>query len=115
MSVAYTEIFNVENLKIVLKNKRYFMSLMRNELFEQSDYCPFTLCEKYLAKSKNGSVEVKYFQHNDKGRLFAVDSLSLQCLPREIRATIANDLYYDIDMVNAHPILVEYIARVMLN
>lgn len=115
MSVAYTEIFNVENLKIVLKNKKYFMSLMRSESFEQSDYCPFTLCEKYLAKSKNGVVEVKYFQNNDKGRLFAVDSLSLQCIPREIRATIANDLYYDIDMVNAHPILVEYIARVHLD
>lgn len=114
MSVAYTEIFNAENLKIILKNKKYFTSLMRKESFEGSD-CPFTLCEKYLAKSKNGTVEVKYFQHGGKGRLFAEGSLSLQNLPREIRATVANDLYYDIDMANAHPVLVEYIARVHLD
>ena len=114
MSITFTEKFNVENLKIILKNKDYFKKLLRPESVSD-DYDTFKICEKYLKKSKNGMIDVTYRQNDNKGRFYAEGSLSLQNIPREIRGSIANDLYYDIDMVNSHIVLVEYICRIQLD
>ena len=75
------------------------------------------LFRKYVAKSKKGSIKgtkkvnVSYKQNNNIGRYFACGSLSLQSLPREIRHTIANDYYYDIDISNCHPVLLCQYAK----
>jgi hypothetical protein len=37
--------------------------------------------------------------------------MSLQTIPREIRHTIARDYYTDVDMVNAHPVILEYLCK----
>lgn len=37
--------------------------------------------------------------------MFARGSLSLQCMFREVRNTIARDYYHDVDMANAHPVI----------
>ena len=39
------------------------------------------------------------------GRRFAVDGLSMQSMAKEFRHTLAHDLYHDIDVVNAHPVI----------
>lgn len=56
-----------------------------------------------LYKSKLASAEVRYaYSRNAKsGRRFAKNSLQSLC--RVLRHTIAKDLYYDVDVVNAHP------------
>tara|TARA_R100001163_G_C5066052_1_gene204264 strand:+ start:1271 stop:3643 length:2373 start_codon:yes stop_codon:yes gene_type:complete len=74
--------------------------------------------EKYLrlAKKGNGKVEVKYTPANHGyGRFFAKGG-SLQSFRREIRHTMAKDLYHDIDVVNAGPIMLyQYCLKHSLN
>jgi len=50
-------------------------------------------------------ISVKYFYDKNKeiGRVYPEKSLSLCSIRREIRHHLSKDLYYDIDMVSAHP------------
>lgn len=62
----------------------------------------------YYKKYKNGTVPVKYaYSKNleDKGRVYAEGALSLQSLKKELRCALSSEYYWDIDMVNAHPVL----------
>jgi hypothetical protein len=54
-----------------------------------------------------GAVNVSYACAKGKvsGRQFARDSVSLQCIKRNVRHTIAGEIYRDFDMVNAHPVI----------
>lgn len=65
---------------------------------------------KYKSKINNGYIQVHYnYSKNlqDKGRLYARDSLSLQNIKSEVRHFISNDIYEDIDIDNCHPTLIE--------
>lgn len=68
---------------------------------------------QYKKKLKEGRVQVNYFYSKiGLGRLYAEHSLSLQNFKKEIRHTLASDTYIDIDMVNAHPvILMQYCKK----
>ncbi len=57
--------------------------------------------ELYHSKLKSKKVEYHYTARLNSGRRFAKNSL--QGLSRKLRHTIAKDIYYDIDIVNAHP------------
>jgi phage/plasmid-associated DNA primase len=57
--------------------------------------------ELYNSKMKSNNVEYHYASRLKSGRRFAKNSL--QGLSRKLRHTIAKSLYYDIDIVNAHP------------
>lgn len=46
-----------------------------------------------------------------KGRVYADGALSLQSFSKKIRNTLARGLYHDIDMVNAHPIILRGICE----
>ena len=67
-----------------------------------------TILKKYLKKISGGSVKVDYKQNNKLGRYFAKNALSLQNISRPIRHTIAKDFYQDIDMKNAHPVILAH-------
>ena len=58
---------------------------------------------QYLNNSRFGKIKVHYKQNKSYGRFYAIKSLSLQNIPREIRHTIAKEYYVDIDIKNAHP------------
>lgn len=63
----------------------------------------------YYLKRQNKSIPINYyFSKNScrKGRLYAQNGLSLQGFKKEIRHALAKDIYYDIDMENAHPTLI---------
>jgi hypothetical protein len=45
------------------------------------------------------------------GRLYADGALSLQSFSKRIRNTLARGLYHDIDMVNAHPIILHWLCE----
>ena len=63
---------------------------------------------RYKQHMCNGFVPVNYlFSKNagNFGRLYAENSLSLQNFKKSIRHALAKDIYLDIDMVNAHPVL----------
>ena len=75
--------------------------------------------DKYYEKSRNGNsgvgcLRVKYFQNckdSIRGRLQAFESLSGQNMVREVRHTIFNDYYIDMDMDNCHPVLTVWMCN----
>jgi hypothetical protein len=100
-------------LKYIIDNKEKFGSIIKKKnhgLKNDFDYDPFDLAENYLNKSRNGSTKVSYKQNNGIGRYFAVKSLSLQSLKKEIRQTIAEN-YIDLDIENCHPCILKFICE----
>tara|TARA_R110002126_G_scaffold189385_1_gene337681 strand:+ start:400 stop:2868 length:2469 start_codon:yes stop_codon:yes gene_type:complete len=57
--------------------------------------------EFYQSKKHSSQVSYKYSSRMKAGRRFGKNSL--QGISRKIRHTLAKDLYYDIDIGNAHP------------
>ena len=108
--IQRTEKFNQHRLLYILQNKAKFKKQMRKSCFE-NDHNPFSVIEKYLKKSVNGQISVSYKQNNGVGRFFAIGGLSMQSLPREIRHSIAPSNYNDVDMVNAHPVILAFLCR----
>jgi hypothetical protein len=71
-----------------------------------------TLLRKYYEKANgDGVIKVTYNQRHNTGRYFADGSLSLISMKRQIRQTICHTFYDDIDMVNAHPVILLYLCR----
>lgn len=108
--VHLTETFDQHKLNHILENQYLFKKHMRPNCFE-NNYNPFTILNKYLMKSRNGVVKTEYKQNNGFGRFYAVKSISMQSMPREIRHTLAKDLYADIDVVNAHPVILMHLCK----
>lgn len=108
--LKFKEIFDQHKLAYIIENKDLFKGKMR---IYNDDYDPFLLPERYLKKSKDGEYVATYEQSGNKafGRYFAKGGLSLQSFSREIRHTIAGAFYNDIDMVNAHPVILLHICR----
>ena len=69
-----SERFNQHKLNHILQNQDEFKKQMRPDCFE-NDYNPFTILNKYLMKSQNGTLKTKYKQNNGRGRFHAVKSL----------------------------------------
>jgi hypothetical protein len=72
---------------------------------KKSKYDPFLTITKYLHKSKNGKINVKYIQKNNVGRFIAGGGLSLANMAKIFRHTIAEGYYIDIDIKNCHPVI----------
>ncbi|RLN95776.1 hypothetical protein BBJ28_00020629 [Nothophytophthora sp. Chile5] len=61
-----------------------------------------------------GEINVQYIQNHAKklkGRYLAVKSLSGQAMVREVRQTIFDGLYVDLDMDNCHPVIQVWLCR----
>lgn len=103
----FIETFDKDKLYHIIQNKEKYVVTKSH-----SDNDPFVMARKYLDKSSNGVIKVNYHQkHNrDYGRFFADGSVSLQNITREIRQCIGFDYYDDIDMVNAHPIILQHLC-----
>jgi hypothetical protein len=109
-SKLFIEVFNQDiALKIVNNWDVLIQQLPKDrqfKLIENNTNYDFLLSLKKMIKT-NGINHVKYDQSKnlkDKGRLFA-QTASLQNLPREIRGALTYENYYDIDMINAHPVI----------
>ena len=113
----YTEYINIKaGLKILQNWNDILLKLpekRKNKILETTkDFDPIIHLKK-ICKDKKEIIFTNYkFSKNLKtyGRLFAQNS-SLQGLPREIRNALAYDLYYDIDMKNAHPTLLSQYCK----
>ena len=104
----------------VNRSKLLYMLLKANEgdiVFdsdEQQNNIVINILSKYCdSLDSNGGVMVKYVQKDyGYGRLFQQNGGSLQSMSKMVRNTIASEIYYDIDMVNAHPtILYHYCVK----
>ena len=104
------ETFNPDYLNHIVENFEDFKNQLRwRERYDEID--PFKIIKKYLHRSRNGLVRVNYKQNNGRGRFCAMGSMSLQVIPREIRQTICRDYYIDVDMCNAHPIILQWLCK----
>lgn len=66
----------------------------------------------YNATDPCGTLRTRFLQDGDRGRLHAVKGLSFQGMPRVIRHLLCSPRYLDIDLVNAHPVILsQYCAR----
>jgi hypothetical protein len=64
----------------------------------------------YQRKLVDGTVSTTYSQiKGSNGRMFGKHSF--QSMERELRHTLARDNYYDLDIVNCHPVLLQHYCR----
>ena len=109
----FVEYFNNIKADYIINNYETIKHNFRPETEERLNNInvdSLTLFKKYIAKSNSlnnekSNILVRYTQNNNIGRHFAKGALSLQSLPREIRQTICNDYYIDIDIKNCHPVI----------
>ncbi len=102
-SVVFREKFDSDRLAYILDNPKTYRPLFRDI---DPKYDPFILGRKYLNGSRDGVATVPYFQpRRGVGRFYAKGSLSLQNFKRGVRHAISGEYYFDLDIVNAHPVI----------
>lgn len=67
--------------------------------------------EAYTQNVIDGKAKVTYKRKINIGRVNPDRSLGLHTIRREIRHTLARNYYYDIDIVNAHPVILSQICK----
>ena len=92
--------------------------LMSSNLLKDTFRSPFVKyanekkqLEAYKEIISNGCAKVKYTRKINIGRVNPDKSLGLHIIRREIRHTLARKYYYDIDVVNAHPVILSQICK----
>ena len=92
-----TEIFNANKLNYLINNNPY--ELQPSEI---------TKLKKYLSESNDGTIKRDY--KIKSGRLFA-QGISLQNMNSQIRKSISNEYYNDLDIVNCMPTILKHICE----
>ena len=125
-TVVLTERFSRSKLNFIMENwnDTYVQTTLHNHrsggtkgLDDESNIKQLrTLYNRYRSKAEaDGTIKVIYRQKGSlanrsgeggrSGRYFAEGSQSLQSITRPIRQAICAEYYWDIDMVNAHPVI----------
>lgn len=115
---AFQETVDIETLRLIYKNFDLLQSqLINDDDSEMSNALPThrkpeelkTILKKYInQKAKGNLVNYGFSKTLEEGRMFAYKCISLQGIPRRIRHSIAKDIYYDLDMKNAHPTILSH-------
>ena len=105
----FTERFNADILHSIVENERN----LRNKLYfiPDRENDPFLLAKKILRNSEDGKIKVIHRQINNQGRRVAAGGLSLANLARQLRHAACIDIYIDIDVENAHPVILRFICN----
>ena len=74
-------------------------------------YSPKEIFSKYVDRAYKDRVKVDYLQAFGEGRLCARGALSLQNITRQVRHSIARGIYVDLDVKNAHPVILEWLCK----
>ena len=115
MEMIYVEKVDIVLFKKILNNFDVLFESGKLGRFVDSNYKVIenkesikTIVKKmYLNKIKTNNISYKYVGKETTGRLYS-KTPSLQGISRVIRHSIARDIYYDIDMNNAHPVILRY-------
>ena len=110
---------SLHNIKLFeIYDRKLFDKLLASSILNTDSWNNFENEKDQLEKYKDityeaGLVGVRYRRSNGYrfGRVYPAHSLSLCSLRREIRHTIARDLFVDIDIANAHPALIYQTAK----
>ena len=109
-SSAFTETIDKKLLEKLLSNPN-LLTKWTDEYGEHDDKQQLI---NILTSIKGSSLTVKYnYSKKAKnfGRVYAEGSLSLGCLQRKIRGTLAKGTYIDIDISNAHPNMILHFLK----
>jgi P4 family phage/plasmid primase-like protien len=112
--IKLTEIFNNSNLcklqnSNLLKTESYLKYENENQHLEHYQQLALSSSYEYKGNNTDYKVLTVKYQRPDGytfGRVYPIKSLGLSSIRREVRHTIANDIYVDIDVSNAHPELI---------
>lgn len=109
-----TESFNQDKLAFLLHDPEIRAELEKPPVEKpwkkKKKQSALKIASKYLEKSNDGQIVVTYYQKDKVGRRYAQGSLSMQSLERRIRHTIAYMIWLDLDMENAHAVIIEYLC-----
>lgn len=118
---TYCETIDIDKCKILLANQKKLLKqgkwgkeLWGYDIEFENEYTHLLkYFNKMNRKSKNNKIPVRYFHTKlyNQGRIYADNAISLGALRKEIRHTIAGELYYDFDVENAHPSVILQIAK----
>lgn len=67
-------------------------------------------CQEQQKANYNIERKYRYSANKNKGRIF-VEDMGLQRIYNQFRGCLCDGLYYDLDMINAHPVILLYICR----
>ena len=98
----FTESFNQYKLWFCLTDP-----ITENSIFKDDKKNKFKSASNYLANSQDGIINVTYEQKHRTGRRYAVKSLSMQSMPRKLRHTICDQKWFDIDIRNCGPVILQ--------
>jgi hypothetical protein len=93
---------NSEKIKNELNYKNKYSKNGGEVEFDWNTYQYYNL-KKYYERSKNGEVEVEYYQNHGRGRYYAKDGVGMASFSRIIRHTISNKFALDLDIKNSSP------------
>lgn len=104
ISITKTEIFDVEMGRQIVDDK--------NQPKEERDRLKRYLKNRVRGNQHDTTYKLgKYCKHEALGRFCALRGESLQCLGKDIRNALAGSFYWDLDMVNAQPTLLQQYAE----
>lgn len=120
IDTTFSEKFDADKCRVLLANHNTLLQMTwtdsawgdtcghENE-YEQL-YAYYSSLNK---RTKQPTVKVNYKHCKDYsfGRIYPERSLSLGSLRKEVRHTLAGEYYYDVDIANAHPVLLYQIAK----
>lgn len=109
-TIQVVEVVDMEKLNLIYQHRR--------KLFESLDQGQKTLFNNFYTNTlkENGRRVVIYQQKSGSdnfGRFSPKNGVSLQNIRKEIRNTIACDLYWQLDITNAHPWILLSLAKQM--
>ena len=104
------ETINLQKLSFILGD-RATLNLIRGEN-PNAFQSQMKTMQSYIERTdSNGMCIVRYFQRNGKGRRYVEGAQGLQSFERRIRHTICDNKYTDIDIVNAHPVIIQQLCK----
>ena len=101
----YLDLLISSNLLKSSFNNKICIQYHENELKQLTSY------RALFGKKDTCSIEYRPTKGMNFGRVYANCALGLSPIRREIRQTIARDFYVDIDVVNAHPVMLFQICK----
>ena len=102
---TFSERFDSNKLAFIISNQSKIEKLFREEARNDLPLA------KYYGASSDGLCPVTYLQQKGfHGRYYARGSVSAQNMVREVRHTIFNDFYVDMDIDNAHPVFTVWLC-----
>ena len=102
---SFCEHFDRNKLAFIILNQSEIEKLFREEARNDLPL------DKYYFASSNGLCPVSYNQNKGfHGRYYAHGSVSAQNMVREVRHTIFDDFYVDMDIDNAHPVFTVWLC-----